>query len=174
MELIPLYPQASDSRHFKTLIFSLILSVIALTISFASEHFWNETPCRLCQLQRITYFLIFTFSTLGFSAYTNRIAISLVALCFVVSLGLAATHLAMQAGLIADMCAVPQSIKNLVDFKKMLANSIPCSKITVSFFGVPLSAYNMLFSLLYLGLFLKLSCTSIRSKSRLSEEAISC
>lgn len=157
MELIPLYPQASVCRYFKVLIFSLILSVTALTVSFASEHFWNETPCRLCQLQRISYFFILVFSALGFFTYTYRVAISLIALCFVINLALAATHLAMQAGLIADMCAVPQSVKTLVDFKKMLANSIPCSKITASFLGVPLSAYNMLFSLLYLGLFLKLS-----------------
>ena len=51
-------------------------------------------------------------------------------------------HIAVQTGLVVDPCTIPQNIKTLEKYRALLSSPPPCSKVTLSFFGVPMPWLN--------------------------------
>lgn len=125
-------------------------AILALFFSFFHEYILGIRPCNLCKLQRAPIVAILALSIFGFITRFKDISLNLVQLSFLVAFLLASYHLLVQLGLIADPCIVPKNIKSIDDFRKMLDAPIPCSKVSWSLFGIPISAYSATFSLSFL------------------------
>lgn len=157
MATSPLYERDAAKFYEDRLLFGcLIVATGALFFSFTYEYVMKEEPCRLCNLQRPPYILILSFSIIGLTSSFRKLTLKIIQLFFVGSLILASYHFAIQTGLISDTCAVPQNIHSLDAFKQILEkNSKPCSAISWSFFGIPISAYNVGVSLFFSIIFMK-------------------
>mgnify|MGYP000567766263 FL=1 len=137
--------------------------MIALTISFSAELFWKIQPCNLCKLQRLPLFMIIPLSLVGLCGEKKRFFLSMICLAFFIFGTLSGYHLLVQLKFITDPCVVPQNIKTLDDFKMMLNSSPACSTISWSIFSVPISGYNLAFSLIFfLSLFNGLKNTNFK------------
>lgn len=134
----------------RLLLICAAFAILALSFSFFHEYILGIRPCNLCKLQRAPMVAILALSIFGFITKFKDFSLKFVQLSFLVTLLLASYHLLVQLGLIADPCIVPKNIKNIDDFRKMLDAPIPCSKISWSLFGIPISAYSATFSLCFL------------------------
>jgi len=133
----------------------IVFSFLVLLASFSAEHLWKIETCRICKLQRLPYFFILLISGAAFSPRFRSISMKMIKVGFVISILLAGFHLLIIGGIISDPCAVPKNIATIDDFQRMLAAPLPCSKASWSLLGIPMAAYNIGFSLLFLLLLLK-------------------
>lgn len=134
----------------RLLLMSFAFAIIALFFSFLSQFFWKIEPCRLCLYQRVPLFAIIPLSIFGLCNEIKLLPILLIRLAFCTLAILGGYHLLIQLHMIADPCAVPQSIKSLQDFKDILSQShIPCAINAFSILGVPVSGYNLAFAILF-------------------------
>ena len=143
----------SQNRIF---ILCLVFSIFALALSYCSQYIWEIEPCRLCKFQRIPWAanLIFSGSALLFSF--KKTSLLLAKIACLLSVLLAAWHLLIWGGILSDPCGVPTNIHSLEDFENMLETSPPCTKAALKILGIPISGYNLFFSLFFFFLFLRL------------------
>lgn len=142
-------------RTSRTPLFAICLgfSLLAICLSLLSEFAWKIESCILCKFQRIFYIFIAGFSTWGLWKKSNRFPSFFVQSALLGMMLLSGYHLMVQMGLLTDFCSLPKKIASIDDFERMLAAPLPCSKVTWSFLGLPLSAYNLGCSCLFLGVF---------------------
>lgn len=136
-------------------LFCIGFSFLVLLASFSAEYLWKIESCRICKFQRIPYFFILLISLLAFSSKLLSMPMKLIQVGFIISVLLASFHLLIIGGIISDPCIVPKNITTMDDFQRMLAAPLPCSKASWRILGIPVAAYNISFSLLFLLLFLK-------------------
>jgi disulfide bond formation protein DsbB len=132
-----------------------IFALVAFCLSMVAEYLWKIEACRLCKIERSIYAGILIFSTFGLWQRFKTLAKGVVLFLLVTLMLLSSYHLLIQWGLFTDPCAVPNDIATLEDFQKMLDSPLPCSKIAWQFFGLPVSAYNLGFSVFFLSYFRK-------------------
>jgi disulfide bond formation protein DsbB len=150
MTAISLYPLKKWQINLP-LIVTWLYSLIALSCSFYQQYIAQIDPCYLCKLQRLPFFAIFLITPIGFIANFNQIACRFLQLFFLISLCLALYHLLIQFGLVNEQCIMNQTINNREDFLLLLTKpSISCSEIKWKIFGMPITAYNLIFSLFFL------------------------
>ncbi len=125
----------------------LCFSLLAICLSLISEFVWKIEACTLCKLQRISYAFVAGFSAWGLWKKSNRLASFFIQGALIWMVLLSGYHLMVQMGILTDFCALPKKIASIEDFERMLEAPLPCSKVTWRFLGLPLSAYNALFSL---------------------------
>jgi disulfide bond formation protein DsbB len=135
----------------RALILVWFYSAVAIGCSFYQQMIQGIQPCFLCQLQRLPYFLIFCLAPFGFSIHLNHVVKVFIQMCLLLSVGLAFYHLLIQFEFITDRCKIVQSINSQEEFYLMLKKSVPsCSLISWKIAGFPVTAYNLLFSILIL------------------------
>ncbi|MFI5343901.1 MAG: disulfide bond formation protein B [Chlamydiales bacterium] len=137
-----------NNRFF---LFVIAFSFFALCTSFSAEHLFKKIPCDLCKLERIPFIGMFVVGGIGFFNIGNRIPLFCLAGICLISLILGAYHFGIQQQIFTDQCKV-DSITSLDDFKKLLHSPSSCSKVELSFFGIPAPLANLICSL---GLFIK-------------------
>ena len=140
-------------RFFKDhfVILSLLLSTFVLFFSFSAEYVWHVKPCKICKLERLSYIIIFVFSSIAFIPSCKRIGIILLKVAFLFSAVMSLYHLLVVGGVLSDPCAVPTNIVSINDFSRLLEASLPCSVAGLKIFTVPISAYSFITTLLILG-----------------------
>jgi len=132
------------------ILLTLGFSLIALILSCSAQYIWGIEPCKLCKLHRIPYFFILVLSGLALWPNFRKVSIRLIQVAFLVSLGLACYHTLVLAGVVSDSCPVPTGIATIEDFERMLEASFPCLKSSWKMFGLPISGYNLIASILFL------------------------
>ncbi len=137
-------------RQNVVILFTLGFGVVALLFSYSAQYIWGMEPCRLCKLQRLPYFFVVIFSGLAFLPSLGKVAVRLIQVSFLVSLGLACYHLLVIAGVVADSCSVPTGIATIEDFQRMLEAPLPCSKTTWKVLSIPIAGYNVIASTIFL------------------------
>ena len=143
-------------KNSKNLIIKLILliSIIALISAFFIEYILGHQPCNLCILERIPYFLAIIVILLNYKFIEfEKFFILFLTIIFLFGTVLSLYHLGIEQGLIQEslVCDL-KSGSNLLSkeeiLKQLQEKSISCKDVTFKIFGLSLTSYNILISLL--------------------------
>ena len=131
----------------------LIISILALISAYFIEYFLGYQPCNLCLLERIPYALSIIIILANFKFKFNDKSILLVLIIiFVVSALLSIYHLGIEQGLIEEsfVCSTKDNLnlnkeQLLQELQKM---NISCKNVAFTIFGLSLTTYNILLSVI--------------------------
>ena len=134
--------------------FIFLVSIIALVSAFFIEYFLGHQPCNLCVLERIPYFLGIIIVLLNFKFIQfERFFILLLTIIFFAGTILSLYHLGIEQGFIQEslVCDLKNG-SNLLSKEEILEQlqekSVSCKDVTFKIFGLSLTSYNVLISLL--------------------------
>ena len=140
----------------KNLLIKLIflISVIALVSAFFIEYVLGHQPCNLCILERVPYILAIIIILLNFkfSDY-EKFFILLLSIIFLAGAIISLYHLGIEQGFIQEslVCDL-KSGSNLLSkeeiLKQLQEKNVSCKDVTFKIFGLSLTSYNILISLL--------------------------
>jgi disulfide bond formation protein DsbB len=143
---VKLQTQQKINRGNKIFILLLILSLLALSGSFLID-LTKVTVCLLCSLQRIPYFLIMAMSIIGILFSKKKFLLWCIFVLLISNVCLGTYHTLVQRGVIPDPCKV-EKVASIEDFRSKLTNKKSCKNSGWNFFGIPLSSFNALTSLI--------------------------
>ena len=143
-------------KNKKNLLLKLILliSIIALISAFFIEYILGHQPCNLCILERIPYFLAIIVILLNYKFIEfEKFFILFLTILFLFGTVLSLYHLGIEQGLIQEslVCDL-KSGSNLLSkeeiLKQLQEKSVSCKDVTFKIFGLSLTSYNILISIL--------------------------
>ena len=143
-------------KYSKNLLIKLILliSIIALISAFFIEYILGHQPCNLCILERIPYFLAIIVILLNYKFIEfEKFFILFLTIIFLFGTVLSLYHLGIEQGLIQEslVCDL-KSGSNLLSkeeiLKQLQEKSVSCKDVTFKMFGLSLTSYNILISIL--------------------------
>ena len=131
-----------------------IISVVALASAFFIEHLLGHQPCNLCILERIPYLLAIIIIILNYKfVHLEKKFFLLLILIFVAATILSLYHLGIEQGFIKEslVCDLKNS-SNLLSkediLKQLQKKNVSCKDVTFKIFGLSLTSYNIIISLL--------------------------
>ena len=134
--------------------FIFLVSIIALVFAFFIEYVLGHQPCNLCILERIPYLVAIIVVLLNFKLIQfEKFFILLLTIIFLAGTILSLYHLGIEQGFIQEslVCDL-KSGSNLLSkeeiLKQLKEKSISCKDVTFKIFGLSLTSYNILISLL--------------------------
>ena len=134
--------------------FIFLVSIIALVSAFFIEYFLGHQPCNLCILERIPYLLAIILVLLNYKFIQfKKFFVLLLTIIFLAGTILSLYHLGIEQGFIEEslVCDL-KSGSNLLSkeeiLKQLQEKSISCKDVTFKIFGLSLTSYNILISLL--------------------------
>ena len=132
----------------------LLISIIALISTFFIEYILGHQPCNLCILERIPYFLAIIVILLNYKFIEfEKLFILFLTIIFLFGTVLSLYHLGIEQGLIQEslVCDL-KSESNLLSkeeiLKQLQEKSVSCKDVTFKMFGLSLTSYNILISIL--------------------------
>ena len=140
----------------KTIIIKLIflISVFALASAFFIEYVLGHQPCNLCILERIPYLLAIIIILLNYKiTYLEKNFILALTLVFLIATALSLYHLGIEQGFIKEslVCDLNNG-SNLLSkediLKQLQQKNVSCQDVTFKIFGLSLTSYNILISLI--------------------------
>ena len=140
----------------KNLLIKLIffISVIALISAFFIEYILGHQPCNLCILERIPYLLAIIIILLNYKFnHFEKYFILSVTIIFLLAVFLSLYHLGIELGFVQEsvVCDL-KSGSNLLSkeeiLKQLQEKSVSCKDVTFKIFGLSLTSYNILISVL--------------------------
>ena len=143
-------------KNSKNLLIKLIflISIIALISAFFIEYILGHQPCNLCILERIPYFLAIIVILLNYKfVQFEKFFILLLTIIFLFGTILSLYHLGIEQGLIQEslVCDL-KSGSNLLSkeeiLKQLQEKNVSCKDVTFKMFGLSLTSYNILISIL--------------------------
>ena len=143
-------------KNSKNLLIKLILliSIIALISAFFIEFILGHQPCNLCILERIPYFLAIIVILLNYKFIEfEKFFILFLTIIFLFGTALSLYHLGIEQGFIQEslVCDL-KSGSNLLSkeeiLKQLQEKSVSCKDVTFKMFGLSLTSYNILISIL--------------------------
>ena len=134
--------------------FIFFVSIIALVSAFFIEYILGHQPCNLCVLERIPYLLaiIIVFLNYKFILF-EKFFMLLLTIIFLTGTALSLYHLGIEQGFIQEslVCDLKNG-SNLLSKEEILEQlqerSVSCKDVTFKIFGLSLTSYNILISLL--------------------------
>ena len=144
------------AENRKNLLIKLIflISIVALASAFFIEYKLGHQPCNLCVLERIPYLLAIILILLNYKFnHLEKYFMILLIIVFFVSTILSLYHLGIEQGYIQEsMVCDLKSGSNLLSkediLKQLQEKSVSCKDVTFKIFGLSLTTYNILISLL--------------------------
>ena len=134
--------------------FIFLVSIIALVSAFFIEYILGHQPCNLCILERIPYLLAIILVLLNYKfTQFKKFFVLLLAIIFLAGTILSLYHLGIEQGFIQEslVCDL-KSGSNLLSkeeiLKQLQEKSVSCKDVTFKIFGLSLTSYNILISLL--------------------------
>ena len=143
-------------ENSKNLLIKLIflISIIALVSAFFIEYVLGHQPCNLCILERIPYLLAIIIILLNFKfSHYEKFFILLLSIIFLAGAIISLYHLGIEQGFIQEslVCDL-KSGSNLLSkeeiLKQLQEKNVSCKDVTFKIFGLSLTSYNFLISLL--------------------------
>ena len=143
-------------ENSKNLLIKLIflISVIALVSAFFIEYVLGHQPCNLCILERIPYLLAIIIILLNFKfSHYEKFFILLLSIIFLTGTIISLYHLGIEQGFIQEslVCDLKSSSNLLLKeeiLKQLQEKNVSCKDVTFKIFGLSLTSYNILISLL--------------------------
>ena len=134
--------------------FIFLVSIIALVSAFFIEYILGHQPCNLCILERIPYLIAIIVVLLNykFSQFEKFFILMLIIIFFAGTI-MSLYHLGIEQGFIKEslVCDL-KSGSNLLSkediLKQLQEKSISCKDVPFKIFGLSLTSYNILISLL--------------------------
>ena len=140
----------------KNLVIKLVflVSIIALVSAFFIEYILGHQPCNLCILERFPYLIaiIIILFNYKFSQF-EKFFILLLTIIFSIGTILSLYHLGIEQGFVQEslVCDL-KSGSNLLSkdeiLKQLQQKNVNCKDVTFKIFGLSLTSYNILMSLL--------------------------
>ena len=135
--------------------FIFLVSIIALVSAFFIEYILGHQPCNLCILERIPYLLAIIVVLLNYKFIQfEKFFILLLIIIFFAGTILSLYHLGIEQSFIEEslVCDL-KSGSNLLSkeeiLKQLQEKSVSCKDVTFKIFGLSLTSYNILVSLLF-------------------------
>ena len=134
--------------------FIFLVSIIALMSAFFIEYILGHQPCNLCVLERIPYLLAIIVLLLNYKfVQFEKFFMLLLTIIFLTGTALSLYHLGIEQGFIQEslVCDL-KSGSNLMSkeeiLKQLQEKSVSRKDVTFKLFGLSLTSYNILISLL--------------------------
>ena len=131
-----------------------LISFIALISAYFIEYILGHQPCNLCVYERIPYFLAILIVVINYKYNKlEKYLILSLAIIFLIATILSLYHLGIEQGFIREslLCDLEKGA-NIVDkdeiLKQLQQKSISCKDVTFKIFGLSLTNYNIIISLL--------------------------
>ena len=131
-----------------------LVSIVALASAFFIEYILGHQPCNLCIFERIPYLLAIIIILLNFKFNQfEKFFILLLVIVFLFGAILSLYHLGIEQGFIQEslVCDL-KSGSNLLSkeeiMKQLQEKNVSCKDVTFKIFGLSLTSYNILISLL--------------------------
>ena len=131
-----------------------LISFIALVSAYFIEYILGHQPCNLCVYERIPYFLAILIVLINYKYNKlEKYLILSLAIIFLIATILSLYHLGIEQGFIQEslLCDLEKGA-NIVDkdeiLKQLQQKSISCKDVTFKLFGLSLTNYNIIISLL--------------------------
>ena len=143
-------------KNNKNLLIKLIflVSIIASVSAFFIEYILGHQPCNLCILERFPYLLamIIILFNYKFSQF-EKFSILLLTIIFLVGTILSLYHLGIeqsfiQESLVCDLKSGSNLLSKDEVLKQLQEKNVSCKDVTFKIFGLSLTSYNILISLL--------------------------
>tara|TARA_B100000575_G_C23031148_1_gene593673 strand:+ start:619 stop:1116 length:498 start_codon:yes stop_codon:yes gene_type:complete len=144
-------PKINKEITFK-LIF--IISIVALVSAFFIEHILGHQPCNLCILERIPYLITIIIILLNYKfVHLEKYFILLLILIFLAATILSLYHFGIEQGLVKEslVCDLKNGSNLLLKediLKQLQQKSVSCQDVTFKIFGLSLTTYNIIISLI--------------------------
>ena len=131
-----------------------LVSILALASAFFIEYILGHQPCNLCIFERIPYLLaiIIILFNFRFNQF-EKFFLLLLVIVFLFGTALSLYHLGIEQGFIQEslVCDL-KSGSNLLSkeeiLKQLQEKNVSCKDVTFKIFGLSLTSYNVLISLL--------------------------
>ena len=144
------------AENSKNLLIKLIflISIVALASAFFIEYILGHQPCNLCILERIPYLLAILLILLNYKFnYIKKYFLILLTIVFFIATILSLYHLGIEQGFIQESMVCDLKIgTNLLSkediLKQLQEKSVSCKDVTFKIFGLSLTTYNIIISLL--------------------------
>ena len=140
----------------KSLFLNLILfvSFVALMSAFFIEYILGHQPCNLCILERIPYVIAIVIILLNYKFYQfEKIFLVLLVIVFLTATILSVYHFGIEQGLIEESLVC--DLKNGSEvtskeeiLKQLQEQKVSCKDVTFKIFGLSLTTYNIVISIL--------------------------
>ena len=131
-----------------------LISIVAIISAYFIEHILGYQPCNLCVYERIPYFLAILIVLINYKYNKlEKYLILSLAIIFLIATILSLYHLGIEQGFIQEslLCDLEKGA-NIVDkdeiLKQLQQKSISCKDVTFKLFGLSLTNYNIIISLL--------------------------
>ncbi|MDC0167583.1 disulfide bond formation protein B [Candidatus Pelagibacter sp.] len=131
-----------------------LISFISLISAYFIEYILGHQPCNLCVYERIPYFLAILIVLINYKYNKlEKYLILSLAIIFLIATILSLYHLGIEQGFIQEslLCDLEKGA-NIVDkneiLKQLQQKSISCKDVTFKIFGLSLTNYNIIISLL--------------------------
>ena len=131
-----------------------LISLVALISAYFIEYILGYQPCNLCLYERIPYFLAILILLINYKYNKlEKYIIILLALNFFIATILSLYHLGIEQGFIQEslLCDLEKGA-NIIDkdeiLKELQKKSISCKDVTFKIFGLSLTSFNIIISLL--------------------------
>ena len=141
-----------SKKNLFTVIF--LISFIALISAYFIEYILGHQPCNLCVYERIPYFLAILIVLINYKYNKlEKYLILSLAIIFLIATILSLYHLGIEQGFIKEslLCDL-QKGANILDkeeiLKQLQQKNISCKDVTFKIFGLSLTNYNIIISLL--------------------------
>ena len=132
-----------------------LVSIVALASAFFIEYILGHQPCNLCIFERIPYLLAIIIILLNFKFNQfEKFFILMLVIVFLFGAILSLYHLGIEQGFIQEslVCDL-KSGSNLLSkeeiLKQLQEKNVSCKDVTFKIFGLSLTSYNILISLLF-------------------------
>ena len=132
----------------------LIISLVSIISAYFIEYALGHQPCNLCLIERIPYGLSIILITLNYFFKKNeKFIILLLIITFCFSFAVSIYHLGIEQGLFEEsaVCGLKNAtgiISKEEILKQLQEKSVSCKDVTFKIFGLSLTTYNILISLL--------------------------
>ena len=131
-----------------------LISFIALISAYFIEYVLGYQPCNLCLYERIPYFLaiLILLANFKYNKLEKYFILFLIIIFFIATL-LSLYHLGIEQGLIEEslLCNLEKGT-NIIDkneiLKQLQQKNISCKDVAFKIFGLSLTSYNIIISLL--------------------------
>jgi len=131
-----------------------LISLIALISAYFIEYILGHQPCSLCLYERIPFFLAILIILINYKFNKlEKYFILLLAIIFFIATILSLYHLGIEQGFIQEslLCNLEKGA-NIIDkdeiLKQLQQKSISCKDVTFKIFGLSLTSFNIITSLL--------------------------
>ena len=149
----------SINAYFKIIFF---ISLISIFSALFIEYILGHQPCNLCLIQRIPYGLSIILIFLNYFSKKSEYFITLLLiLIFSFSLMISFYHFGIERGFIEESAVcIMKNTSDIISKEELLNQlqvmTVSCKDVTFKIFGFSLTTFNMIISLVFVTLLIKI------------------